>query len=159
MPNLLKYSRSTLIKNENNYELSVYEGELTKPVIVEMTVKIRQSFPALPVGFFDILSDRLIANNFTDQRLKDSVQHVIDNCIYPTPTIAQFISFDRRIKLYTYNQVLKMNDEFSGKIFQYYKSVRIGKNEFPVYAYINDIKEYNLELWNKENETKNTRNN
>lgn len=141
-----------MIKNDNGYEISIYSGELTKPIIVEMTVKIRQSFPALPVGFFDILSDRLLANNFTDQRLKDAVEYVIDNCVYPTPTIAQFISFDKRIKLYTYNQILNMNSEFSGKVFQYYKSVRIGKNEFPVYAHLNDIKEYNLELWNKEND-------
>lgn len=138
------------MKNENNYELSIYTGELTKPIIVEMTIKIRQTFPSLPVGFFDILSDRLVANNFTDQRLKDAVDYVIDNCIYPTPTIAQFISFDKRIKLYTHSQMLKMNQEFSGKVFKYYKSVRIGKNEFPVYAHLNDIKEYNLEFWNND---------
>lgn len=132
-------------------QISVYSGELTMECIAENQVKLLKAFPSLTPAFHDILADRLKANNYCDARLKDAVDYVIDNCIYPTPTIAQFISFDRRIKLYTYNQVLKMNDEFSGKVFQYYKSVRIGKNEFPVYAFINDIKEYNLEnrLWKK----------
>jgi hypothetical protein len=138
-----------LIEKGTHFELSVYSGELTKPVIVEMTIKIRQTFPSLPVGFFDILSDRLVANNFTDKRLRDAVEYTIDNCIYPTPTIAQFISFDKRIKLYTYDQVLKLNDELGGKAFEIYRPVKIGNNKFPVYAHLNDIDSLNLEPWKK----------
>jgi hypothetical protein len=104
----------------------------------------------LPVEFFDILSNRLKENNFNDERLRDAVNHVIDNCIYPTPTIAQFIGFDKKIKLYTYNQVLKLNDELTGKAFEYYRPVRIDENEKPVYAHVNDISKYKLELWTKD---------
>jgi hypothetical protein len=139
-----------LIKKEDHYELSAYNDKLTKPVIVEMSIVIRESFPALPKGFYDIFSDRIVANNFTDQRLRDAVTHVIDNCIYPTPTIAQFISFDKHIKLYTYNQVLKLNDELSGNAFKFYRPVRIGENKTPVYAHVNDIEKFNLNPWSNE---------
>ena len=147
---LLKSSQSILIKKEDHYEMLIYTDELTKPVIVETSIKIRQAFPALPKEFFDILSDRIIDNKFSDKRLIDAAKHVIDNCIYPTPTIAQFIAFDRRIKLYDYNQVLKLNEELGGKAFEFYRPVRIGENVKPVYARVNDIKEFNLEIWRKE---------
>ena len=118
--------------------------------LAENQIKLLKAFPALQPAFHDILADRLTANNYCDERLNDAVAHVIDNCIYPTPTIAQFISFDKRMKLYTYGQVLKMNDELSGKAFEYYRPVSIGKNEFPVYSHLNDIKQYNLKLWRVE---------
>ena len=114
-----------------------------------MTVKVRQAFPSLPVEFFDILSDRVKENGFSDQRLKDSVTNVIDNCIYPTPTIAQFISFDKRFKIYTYDQVLKLNDELSGKAFEYYRPTRHYGFSKPAYAHISDIEKYKLTPWNE----------
>jgi len=129
--------------------MSVYADKLTPRNTAVMIKKIQQTFPTLPEGFYAVLMDRIKANDFTDQRLKDAVTHVVDNCIYPTPTIAQFVSFDRRMKLYTYNQVLKLNDELLGKAFEFYRSVRIGNNEKPIYAHANDIKEFNLTLWKK----------
>jgi hypothetical protein len=57
--------------------------------------KIKNSFPSLSAGFYDILCDRLKANNFTDEKLQNAVNHVIDTCIYPIPTIANFISFNK----------------------------------------------------------------
>jgi hypothetical protein len=75
-------------------------------------VKIKATFPSLPKEFFIVLRERLGANNFTDQRLIDAVNHVVDKCIYPTPTIAEFISYDRRTKLYTYNEALNKVSEY-----------------------------------------------
>lgn len=106
------------------------------------------SFPALSGAFYDMLTDRLFANSFCDERLNMAVEHVIDNCIYPTPTIAQFISFDRKIKLYDYRQMLVLLGSIGQKAFsELYKAVKIG--ESAMYAAINDINEFNLELWNK----------
>jgi len=136
-----------LIKKDDCFEMSVYNDQLTKPVIVETTMKIRQAFPTLAKEFFDVFTGRVIANKFSDNRLKDAAAYVIDNCVYPTPTIAQFISFDKKIKLYNYNQVLKLNEEMSGKAFEMYRPVRIGENVTPVYASLNDINEFKLELW------------
>lgn len=58
-------------------------------------IKVSQAFPTLPEPFYDLLCERIKEHGFTDERLKKSVNYVIDHCIYPTPTIAQFISFDK----------------------------------------------------------------
>lgn len=129
--------------------MSVYKGELTPRFTAICIKKLQESFPALPEGFYSVFMDRLAANSYCDERLNDAINHVIDNCVYPTPTIAQFISFGKKIKLYDYRQYMKLVDEFRERTGSLYKAVRIGGNERPVYASMNDIKEYNLELWNK----------
>jgi hypothetical protein len=73
---------------------------------------ISQAFPTLPKEFFDVLTERLKANGFCDERLMDSVNNVLDTFQYPTPTIAEFISYDRRTKLYTYNEALNKVSEY-----------------------------------------------
>ena len=77
--------------------VSIYKGVLTTQGIIEGVAIIKKSFPSLPVDFYDILIDRLKANGFNDDRLKAAVVHVIDTCVYPTPTIANFISYDKKI--------------------------------------------------------------
>ena len=62
---------------------------------MESIKKIRDAFPNLPPGFFNILQDRLKDNKFCDERLKDAVNYVIDNCSYPNPQIADFIRYDK----------------------------------------------------------------
>ena len=92
-----------------------------------------------------MLINRLEANGFTDQRLMDAVTHVIDKCVYPKPTIAQFISYDREIKLYSRSQLLTMNGN-GNKPFDIYKAVDIGKDA-PMYAIEEDIIKYKLKRW------------
>lgn len=135
-----------MIKKDGFCEISIYNDELTKECIAKENVKLMTAFPALEPGFFKVFSDRIKANNYTDQRLKDAIGYVIDNCVYPTPTIAQFISFDKRIKLYSYDDVLKIN-EISNTAFQTHRPVRIGNLDRPMYATINDIEEYKLKQW------------
>jgi hypothetical protein len=65
------------------------------PILTSNIAKIKKAFPALPVEFYDILCEKIKEHNFTDHRLVKAVNHVIDSCIYPTPTIAQFITFDK----------------------------------------------------------------
>jgi predicted GNAT superfamily acetyltransferase len=69
---------------------------------------LKQAFPQLPVGFYNILHDMIRDDGFSDSRLVDAVKHVIKTCVYPTPTIAQIVNFDRRIKLHTYGEVCAM---------------------------------------------------
>lgn len=142
-------SINTLIRKEDCFETSIYKDELTEECVAVNTVKLKQSFPALSSGFYDVFYERLSANKYTNQRLNDAIGHVIDNCIYPSPTIAQFISFDKKIKLYTYDDVLKMND-LRQTAFQEYRPVRFGENKRPMYAHVNDIENYKLEKWSNE---------
>lgn len=146
MKSLPKSYQNTGI-NENN-SLSGYKGKLTRENIVKCNIKLKQTFPSLPPGFYDIFSERLKANNFTDERLIDAINHVIDNCIYPIPTIANFISFDKKVRLYNHNDIIEMlNDNPSA--FKQFRPIKFENSSFPVYANIIDIEKYNLELAEK----------
>lgn len=87
--------------------------------------KIKSAFPGLPIEFHSILSDRIIEKDFCDEQLMDAVNHVIDNCIYPTPTIAQFVSFNKNRRLFTYDEMIKMVDESGVIIWKYYDKIKI----------------------------------
>ena len=46
-----------------------------------------------------------LEKGFSDERLSDSVNNLIDNFQYPNPTLANILSFDRKVKILDYNQV------------------------------------------------------
>jgi hypothetical protein len=130
------------IKSESGGELSIYKGELTAQCLVSSVATIKKSFPSLPIGFYDVFIDRLKANNFSDDRLIDAVAHVIDTCLYPTPTIANFISFDKRVKTYTYAQYTKLID--NGENGANYQPVKFRNMPALVWVHVNDIAKYNI---------------
>lgn len=66
--------------------------------------RLKMAFPSLPVEFFRLLGERMKEKGFTDGKMKDAINHVIDNCKYPTPAIAEFLSFDKVVKLYSYQE-------------------------------------------------------
>ena len=57
--------------------------------------KIKKAFPSLPADFYDILCERVKDHEFTDNELVGAINHVIDNCTYPMPTVANFISYNK----------------------------------------------------------------
>jgi len=101
-------------------EISIYSGHLTPLGITESMIKIKRSFPELDKEFYDILQDRLKENKFCDSRLKDAVNHVIDHCVYPRPTIAEFISYDKRVRLYSYYEAVEYCTERNIKISDFF---------------------------------------
>lgn len=91
------------------FSLSKYpHGHLEPEFMIKQIHRAKCTFPANPPEFWDILMDRLIEKGFTNERLRDAVNYVIDTCQYPTPTAANFLSYDRLEKLYTYNEVCDM---------------------------------------------------
>lgn len=125
-------------------EISIYNGNLTAQCLVNNIAIIKKSFPSLPIEFYDVFMDRIKANKFNDDRLNDAVAHVIDNCVYPTPTIAQFISFDKKIKVYKYPEIVKMVEDGDPNAFDRYKRIVINGLPEPVWIHVNDIAFYNL---------------
>ena len=123
-------------------ELSIYTGKLTLPVIARGMAKIKKSFPGLPEGFYEVFAERLKANGFTDERLNDAITHVIDTCIYPTPTIAQFISFDKRVKTYSYHQLVNLIED--GDNMNNYQSFKFKDRPIRVWIHKNDVAMYNI---------------
>lgn len=123
-------------KSDN--EVSIYTGELTAQGLVENVVKIRKAFVALPDGYYDILIERIKANGFSDSRLEDAVNHVIETCPYPTPTIANFISYDKTVNVMTYDEIMKKADK--GEItWGQYRSVKLIGRPRPVWVHVNDV--------------------
>ena len=66
------------------------------------------AFPKMGDPFFNLLAERVRANKFTTKRLNDAINHLIDNFNYQELNIADIIKFDKRAKLYSYNDVCKM---------------------------------------------------
>src|ERR1035437_8959738 len=73
---------------------------LTPECLAKNMEKIKNAFPSLPVGFYDVLCDRLKTKKFNDARLCNAVDGVIDTCAFPTPTVANFIMFDKDNPVY-----------------------------------------------------------
>lgn len=70
--------------------------------------KLQVAFPGQDTDFFNLLAERLVANRFSDRRLREAVSHMIDTFPYRRINIADVISFDRRVRLYTYGEVCDM---------------------------------------------------
>lgn len=101
----------------------------------------------MPVDFFEVFSERIKENNFCDSRLIESVKFVVDNCVYPVPTIAQFITFDKRIKVYYYEDIVKKLDD-NRKAFESYIAVKVNDEQpKPLYVHVNDFEKFNLTRW------------
>jgi hypothetical protein len=143
MNKLQVYSQPNLAVMQTN-EISIYSGPLNTESIIQNAAKIKKAFPSLSIDFFDVFTDRIRENSFNDARLKDAVNFVIDNCVYPTPTIAQFISYDKKIKVYSYEEMLKKWDELSPTLANNYKPIQFPDREKLVWVHVDDIKKYKL---------------
>ncbi len=121
-------NQSQTIQILNNNEISIYQnGQLTKESFAKDTARILQAFPKMPIEMFNLLKDRFKENNFTDERLKDSVSHVIDT--YQgwdkLPNIANFIQFDKKIKIYTNQELLEITKDYSSELRRDYFDLHI----------------------------------
>ena len=89
--------------------VSLYRDNEASPRDIAISMKrLELGFPKMEKGFFDLLAERVIANGFTASRLKDAVNHVLDNFQYKELNISDIIRFDRRVNLYTYSDVCQL---------------------------------------------------
>ena len=63
------------------------------------------AFPEVTSDFLIVLMDRLIDNGFTKERVRDAINKTIDTNPYRRPSIADIISYDRKVKTYGYNEI------------------------------------------------------
>ena len=124
--------------------VSIYQKDKLSPrALIEGIKKIKAAFPNLPAGFYDILTERLKINGFSDERFLDAVNNLLDTFRYPTPTVADFISYDRQIRLYTYEEMLARGAE----LWEMHKAVKMDEKEKPVWVHVDDIKKYRLQIF------------
>ena len=137
---------SNTLEIDDQIYLRPYNGSLTNICVARSIKKIMGAFPELPNEFYDILSERIVDAGFSDERLIDGINNVIDTCMYPRPTIAQFISWDKKVPMFTYDQMLKKSDEagIGIKFWDYYKSFMLKEKAVRVWIHVNDVKQYNI---------------
>ena len=144
---LQKSSESTaqtspvVVDESGGYSISIYKGELTGKGIAQGMALAKRGFPALPPSFFEMLIERAKAKGFSDNRLMDAIYHVIDTCPYPTPALANFLSFDRKIKMYDYSQFCSLVTEGYAK-WENYDRIKVGGAVF--YVSKGDRARYNI---------------
>lgn len=106
---LRKESPAGFLRTENGYEMSVYDGSAATPKEIAVGMaRLRVAFPKQNQDFFNLLAERVIKNGFTTERLTDAVNKTIDNFAYKELNISDIIRHDRKVKLYTYNEVCQM---------------------------------------------------
>lgn len=125
-----KHSSGNLIKKDNRNFISIYSGELTQKGVAANIIRIKAAFPSLPIGFYEVIMDRLKDAGFTDERFTDAVNNVIDTCEYPNPTIAKFLKFDEHIELLTYKQMTSLAYEYGSKVWDKYQKRKIGNKMY-----------------------------
>ncbi len=94
-----------LKKTPEGTEISRYAGILTAEKLGANIKKLSAAFPRQSELFYDILTERIIANGFTDERLTDAVNNLIDNFKYKEISIADVVGYDKTIRLYTHQEV------------------------------------------------------
>ena len=113
-------------------EISIYSGELaSKQQVLSEAKKLIAAFPDIGNDYIILLVDRLTDNRFTAQRVKDAINHVIDTNPYKRPSIADIISFDKKVKLFTYSEIEAKGRQGEKDVFENYERVKIeGKVRF-----------------------------
>ena len=132
-----------------NNEISLYNGKLTAETVKSIKKSLTIAFPELSESFFDMFFDRIKANNFSDARLKDAVNHVIDTCVYPKPAIANFILFDKKIKLVKHQQIVELNQRSTENEFANYAALELPGADKVVWALLSDVEGTKLEKYIK----------
>lgn len=82
-------------------EISVYgHGQITQSKAIAETEKILVAFPKIEPAMLKLLRDRFKANGFTDKRMEDAVNHVIDSYtgFDKLPSIGDFVSYDKKVE-------------------------------------------------------------
>ncbi|MBK8947182.1 MAG: hypothetical protein IPM32_18230 [Ignavibacteriae bacterium] len=144
-----KTSRTIETYSKNEYEenlISVYNHSngLSQSVVIEQTEKILIAFPKLERPFINLLRERFKANNFSDERMIDSVNYVIDNYtgFDKLPQVADFIKYDRKVRVYSHAEVTQYN------LWRNVEAIDIGLSN-PRWIKKEDFEKYKFKKWIK----------
>lgn len=103
----LRESPGAIMKNSNGeMSVSLYNGRSADPNEIAVGMKrLKVAFPKMDNAFFNLLAERVMDNGFSSERLKHAINHVLDNFQYKELNISDIIRFDKRVRLYSYNEV------------------------------------------------------
>ena len=93
--------------DRTGYALSMYDDKKADATaIASLTLKLSAAYPAAYENpmFASVLTDAIIRNGMTEKQLEDAVNHLIDTCPYKTFSIADIVSYDKRVPLMDYGE-------------------------------------------------------
>ena len=101
-------------------ELSLYTDTPATPDQIKQELKkLVSAFPDIDNQYVIVLIDRMVANRFTRNRVFDAINNIIDNCHYKRPMIAEIVGFDKKVRLYTYSEMLsKCTPQYTTENFE-----------------------------------------
>lgn len=100
-------TESDIVRNSEGSWISKYSDSKAGLDDIKMAVKrLGMSRFELDNEFIAQLSESIIRNGLTRQRVKDATDHVIDTCSYKSFRISDFVGFDKKRRVYTYDEVV-----------------------------------------------------
>lgn len=108
-------------------KISIYNpGKVDAVHFAQGVRRLKAAFPKLQKSWFDLLDEMLDEVNFSNQKFKDAVMHLIKTCPYPEPTLASLLNYDKTVKSFTYEEVLEHNNRFPNTM-RNFKEIEKGK--------------------------------
>ena len=86
-------------------------GDVTPNILAASIKKLQVAFPSMGADFFNLLTERIIANGFTDERLQDAVAKVIDTFQYRELHVSDVVKFDRHQVIHAHQGMHAYNRE------------------------------------------------
>ena len=115
--------------DDGSLAISKYgSGDVTPKVLAASIKKLQIAFPSMGADFFNLLTERIIANGFTDERLQDAIAKVIDTFSYKELHVSDVIKFDKHIRLLTYAEICGLVTERGHTFDDYETRVVNGRN-------------------------------
>ena len=98
-----------IIRSDDKVFRSLYRDErASADDIANAIMKLSTAYPLADkeesARFFALLTNRVAENGFTKKRLDDAVNWLIDNFRFKNINIADVITFDKRVRLYNYQE-------------------------------------------------------
>ena len=72
--------------------------------VVDFVAKLSACFQQMPVGFWQVVSEEITSQQFSRERLAHVLRFLMTNHMYPTLTMADILSPDKTVKIYSYNE-------------------------------------------------------
>ena len=69
---------------------------------------MQQCFPQTPPGLILILSQRIVDKKMPAAQVTDAVNNLIDNFKYPVPTVADVVGWDKKVRVYTHQEIVDL---------------------------------------------------
>lgn len=100
---------AVLSNSGEHYEISLYaDAPATDEQIILCTERLRDNYPNQTAGFWAELQSQIEKVGMSGQQLADAVDNVLQNHHYATIRIADVVNFDKKRKLYSYQQMANL---------------------------------------------------